>query len=379
MITKPLVLNEDFNKFRNQMEGIADDIHTIALKASPDFPLDTWAEFRTAIQHGYGERLYPVGTDIKIGTDPTFTVVGHNINKNPNDEEAFTVTLLAKDRLLELQFDSPEAMMYCEDGLAAGTYWFEATTYGGWAAGNYQFTLANAVPAGGQIGINGNQSTAITSLSVQTFASQMSTAVIETAAISSGNSGTYIGKWETELNHPQRISYGSNNYGESAMRQFLNTAALKGTYWTPQTKFDRPPSWMNNQDGFLKNMSEDFINAVGAVDVACRNCETYEAPDTLYGGKNTRYTLRDKIWLPSMAEINFANESIGEATSCFPFYIGCEDADRIKRTGASAGDWWLRSPDPWYASRVRPVGPAGALGTSSATSAPGVVPACTIY
>ena len=43
------------------------------------------------------------------------------------------------------------------------------------------------------------------------------------------------------VNHQQRCRYGSNNYKESAIRQFINSDAASFA-WTPKTNFDRPPS-----------------------------------------------------------------------------------------------------------------------------------------
>lgn len=364
----------------NQIKAIADDIHTISVKVQPDFPLDSWAEFKAAIKHGYGPKLYPVGTDIQIGTDPLMTVVAHDIDKNPDDPTEFTCTLLSKKRIYTLQFDGREAMYYSEDGLAAGTYWFTAKTYSSWEAGDYHFTLAQALPAGGQLCIKNDAGTALTATKIQSFASRESTTAIEEVDIVSGQSGTGLGTWASaEMNHPHRISYGSNNYKESAIRQFLNSDALAGEVWTPQTKFDRPPSWAASQRGFLGLISEDMANAAMAVDIGCRTNTTYESPDSTCGGTSKQYTLRDKFFLASMQNVGFASESVGEQTNLWDYYVGATDTDRIKVDGGgTAGFWWLRSPTPSNAGTVRRVGTSGALGSYDASGSFGVVPACVI-
>lgn len=379
-VTKPIVLNDNFTAFRNQLAGMAEDIHTISVKMQPAFPLNSWGEYKTAIKHGYGPRLYPVGSDIQIGNDPLMTVVAHNIDKNPDDPTEPTCTLLAKKRLYTLQFDGREAMYYSEDGLAAGTYWFTATAYSSWTAGAYHFTLTQPLPAGGQLCIKNDAGTALTATKIQSFASRESTAVIEEVSIVSGQEGTGLGTWATSaMNHPHRISYGSNNYKESAIRQFLNSDALAGEVWTPQTKFDRPPSWAASQRGFLGLISEDMANALIAVDIGCRTNTVYEAPDSTCGGTSKQYTVRDKIFLASMQNVGFASESVGEQTNLWDYYVGATDADRIKLDlNGNAGYWWLRSPYPSHAYNVRLVTTAGSLNSTNAYASNGVVPACVI-
>lgn len=379
-VTKPLVLDESFNAFRNQMNGIADDIHTISIKMQPEFPLNSWSEFKTAIKHGYGQKLYPVGTDIQIGTDPLMTVVAHNVDKNPADPTEYTCTLLAKKRIYTLQFDNREAMYYSEAGLAAGTYWFTATAYSSWTAGDYHFTLTQALPAGGQLCIKDDSGKALTATKIQSFASRESTTAIEEVDIVSGQEGTGLGTWATNvMNHPHRISCGSSNYKESAIRQVLNSEALAGEVWLPQTKFDRPPSWVSSERGFLGTLSEDMRNAIMAVDIGCRTNTVYEAPDSTCGGTSKQYTVRDKIFLASMQNVGFASESVGEQTNLWDYYIGATDADRIKvDLSGNAGIWWLRSPYPSTATNVRFVNPAGSLYNTNAYASYGVVPACVI-
>ena len=379
-VTKPLVKDESFVAFKNLMQDVKNDIHTISVKMQPEFPLNSWAEFRQAIKMGYGPRLYPVGKDVQIGTDPLMTVVSHNSEKNPNDPSEPTCTLLAKKRILTLQFDGREAMYYSEDGLSAGTYWFAATAYSSWAAGAYHFTLTQALPAGGQFCIKADAGTALTSTKIQSFASQLSVTPIEEVDIVSGQEGTGLGTWATNvMNHPHRISYGSNNYKESAIRQVLNSEALAGEVWLPQTKFDRPPSWVSSERGFLGTLSEDMRNAIMAVDIGCRTNTVYEAPDSTCGGTSKQYTVRDKIFLASIQNVGFASESVGEQTNLWDYYIGATDADRIKLdSSGNAGSWWLRSPHPSNAYYVRIVRTAGSLIGSHAYDSYGVVPACVI-
>ena len=86
--------------------------------------------------------------------------------------------------------------------------------------------------------------------------------------------GTADGK-TTNMNHSHRIRYGSNNWVESAMRQYLNSDKAAGSVWTPQTKFDRPPSWNANTAGFMNGLDADFLAVIGkTTKVTCRNTVT---------------------------------------------------------------------------------------------------------
>ena len=343
---------------------------------------EDWMQIQRDIRSGNGAVLYPVGTQLVLHHatlgDILMDVVSHDTVKKDGDADAHTMTVLAHACLMNLQFDAPEAFYYAENGLAAGTYNITAAAaFSNWAAGTYQFTLAQAVPAGGQLCINGNYGTALTSLKVQSFASRTSTTAIETVDITEGSGGTSLGTFATELNHPQRISYGSNNYKESAARQMLNSQAAAGSVWTPQTGFDRPPSWAASQAGFLNGCSDDFKAAIATAVVKCSANNTYEAPDSTVT-KNTAYTLADKVFLASRVEVGLGTGDVADSSTLFQFYDGADNDDRIKLLGTSARYWWLRTPYSGYAHGVRYVNTAGSLTNGNANSAIGLVPACII-
>lgn len=173
-------------------------------------------------------------------------------------------------------------------------------------------------------------------------------------------------------------AYGSNNYKESAIRQFLNSPSAAGSVWTPQTKFDRPPSWMTSLAGFVGGFDDDFLSVIGEVVVPCSANNTYEAPDSTVA-KGEKYTVTDKFYLASQREI-FGNnsDSVADDSVLFPYYEGADAADRIKYRDGSAASWWMRTPYSWYASNVRGVYSTGTLGSASAIYGHGCSPACTI-
>ena len=343
------------------------------------------------VQSGNGAILYPVGTQLKLEHafygDIVFDVVAHDNVKKSGAPNAHTMTLLAHDCIStqNFQFDSAEAMYYAETELAAGTYCFTVNSaYIKWTVGTYNFTLSKNVPAGGQVCIGGDANTALTDLYIRTYASQQTTTILETTAskIASGEAGTSLGVWAEDLNHPHRMSWGSNNYKESALRQLLNSDAAAGSIWTPQTKFDRPPSWVSdsNYEGFLKGCPADFLDAIAPAVVKCSANNTYECPVSMGGTvtKNTAYELTDKIFLASETEVGLNGGDVADGSTLYEFFDGASDADRIKYLNKSARYWWLRTPYAWSAHYVRIVSIGGSLSYDGAHGAYGLVPACII-
>lgn len=345
----------------------------------------TWAGVQKAVRAGIAPEQFPIGTQLVVNHskygERLYDVVAHNYLKSVRDPDAPTMTLMQHDLIEGTQFDRPEALYYAETELASGTYNFTFGTYDKWVGGTYQFTLAQAVPAGGQICITGQYPYQgnITAAKVSTYTSKTSTSAIESnIEITEGSNGTALGTCGevATLNHIQRVAYGSNNYKESAVRQFLNSSAAAGSVWTPQTKFDRPPDWNTNRDGFMKGLDADFLAVVGAVTLPCSANSIYESPDSTIT-KGTAYTLNDKFYLASRAEV-FNSHDVNDGSVLFPYYEGAVNADRIKYRESSAATWWLRTPSSGGAVYVRLVYSDGTLSTYGASNAYGLAPACTI-
>ena len=287
---------------------------------------------------------------------------------------------------VSLQFDAREALYYAETELAAGTYNFTIVTQPWYTADNgktFQFTLTKPVPQGGQIVLDMTYNAALAGKSVKTYSGGDSTTVIETATITEGSEGTAFGKTDgsvANVNHIQRAIMGSNNYKESALRQWLNSNGAAGTFWTPQTVFDRPPSWETNTAGFINGLDADFLAVVSdtTYDVGLNNV-------TDGGGKET---LTDKFVLLSRDEIYAGSEGGVTQGEPLPYFSEFSDHDspstaadsnRIKtNVSGTAVYWWLRSPGTGTASLVRYVGPSGNLGGNYAGYSYGVAPACNI-
>ena len=362
----------------------------------------SWAGIKKIVSAGLAPRVFPVGyefTTLDSDTNKTITwVVRDHDHYTAADGDYHTMVLETKyvystatGTYKGLVFDAAEALYYCSEALPAGTYnftWNYAT--GSMVNGTYQFTLAEGVPAGGQIVIGTNaSSSALTSCKIKTYASVGATAAIESnIAVTEGSGGTSLGtvnntsSSDDNLNCGQRVLFGSNNYAQSGVRQWLNSVEAAGSVYEAQTKFNRPPSWNSSYNGLLHGLPADFLAAVGKVKIPCRTNSVFEV-DSLDGTEftvNQVYELKDKFFLISRPEIygSYDSTSYKDGTQ-LEYYEGLTQTELIKRDGGgSARNAWLRSPSPSSADYERGVYTDGSLGNTYAINAYAVAPACCI-
>ncbi|MBO4853948.1 MAG: hypothetical protein J5482_02230 [Oscillospiraceae bacterium] len=369
----------------------------------------SWSRVQSIVRSGFAPIVFPVGyefTTIKKldGTQIpiTWVVRGHDHHKAADPTLTHTMTLETKyvysgsnGVYKGLVFDAAEALYYCEEALPAGTYHF-VWTYASFRveAGTFQFTITQGVPAGGQIVINvGGNSSVLTNRTIATYASVGATTAIESGlVITAGSGGTSLGtvnattSTDDNLNCGHRIIFGSDNYAQSAARQWLNSSANLGNVWTPTSKFDRAPEWHNSSDtayrGFMYGLDDDFLSVVQTAKIACRTNSVFEV-DSLDGtgfSANQVYELEDKFFLLSRPEIygTYDNTSYQDGTQ-LKYYEGLTQTELIKRdTAGSACRSWLRSANPIYANTARVVYTSGDVDYAQATVACTVAPACII-
>lgn len=233
--------------------------------------------------------------------------------------------------------------------------------------------MTQAIPADGQL--------VATDSAFTTYDSRSTTVYTETGTVSTTelSGATDLGTCATGLlNHMDRVKYGSNNYKESALRQWLNSDAAANTPVTRLTKLSRPASY--SQAGFLSGWAAADLACLSDHTWLCSANTTYECPSELGGTttKNGIYSVTDKIGLASEKEIFGSYQWTDAGDTQFDLYVGSENADRIKYYNNSARSWWLRSPGGYYASHERYVGTSGAVSSVSASNTYGVVPACKI-
>lgn len=204
-----------------------------------------------------------------------------------------------------VQFSHQQAFMNCPEGLAAGTY---HVTFGAkWgskgadAGTTWQFTLTQAVPAGGRIsGFEGLPDQAPANWRIKTWATPASADPIETVTVTSGDGGTDLGTMQYAsvgddgLNSMQATGYGHNRWSTSALRQYLNKSGAN--WWASQEDFDIRPDQYNKQ-GFMTGFDAEFLNAIKPVKVTT-------ALNTVEGFTDATEDTFDTFFLPSLQQMN---------------------------------------------------------------------------
>ena len=223
----------------------------------------TWAEVQRIVRAGAAPSAFAIGDQLtcKRGTQTlVWDVLDFDHDVPVNTSMTHSMTLQLHDYINAFQYDAPEALYYAAEALPAGTYRYTLGTVGGWQIGDgvtRQFTLTTSVPKGGQIRIDGDASTPTSS--AMTYASKTVTNPIETVSVTAGSGGTAL----DNLNHVQRIAYGSNNWQASALRQWLNSGGAAGAWWAPASNYDRPPAAAASMARYLKGLDTDFLGVAG--------------------------------------------------------------------------------------------------------------------
>ena len=367
---------EPINELKKDVESLNEKISILANRGS------SWEEIRQNVKMGYGETLYPVGTDLEVEctenspyTSIVFTVVDHSVIDNEP-----CMTLLMKSGINGLQFEHEQALIVPTETLVAGTYHFNfPDNYDASHDGTktVQFTLVNDVQANDQIMIQypNNQSWIGKNLTVY---SNFTDTVLETCVMSEGEDGTDLGVADGSgiINHITRARYGANNWKESAMRQWLNTDALVNKWQTQQNRYQRPCTYLTKQNGFMSWFNSDFVGVIKETNHLNRTNRVY---DSL--GVKTPYSTNDKFFLLSQEEVGFNSEDDIICGTCFDYYVDAENIDRIKydiNNSATAKWWWLRTPNPSNAINEHYVYSYGSLSGSGGCYGSAVVSACTI-
>ena len=166
-----------------------------------------------------------------------------------------------------------------------------------------------------------------------------------------------------------RAQYGCNRWDWSAIRQWLNSAAAPGEWWTAQHEYDAAPAYAATLAGFMADLPADFLNAVAPARL------TTALPNADGGGS---VETVDRFWLPSRTEIfGDANNGVAEGVQMAK-YIDATDADRIKYNAAgNSASWYLRSANTSQPHYVAFIERTGIFSTSFLVSRY-VLPACII-
>ena len=275
-----------------------------------------------------------------------------------------------------VQFDHQQAFMACPDGLAAGTYNVTfGSKWGSKGAGantSWQFTLTQAVPAGGLLsGFEGLPDVATTTFKVKSWATAKDADPIETVTVTAGSEGTNLGTMaftkatDGGLNGMQQVGYGHNRWGTSALRQYLNAA---GADW-------------------FKPL-ENFLSAIKPVKVTT-------ALNTVEGFDAASEDTFDTFFLPALVDMNIKPQLEGEGTLSpywqermgitKPLNYGWEgepnqsDAFKIPALNSNSPQYVrLRSAHRTNAYGAWNVSTSGQVGGSGASTANRFSPVCVI-
>ena len=166
-----------------------------------------------------------------------------------------------------------------------------------------------------------------------------------------------------------RAQYGCNRWDWSSIRQWLNSAAAPGEWWTAQHEYDAAPAYAATLAGFMADLPADFLSAVAPARLvtALPNADGGGSVETV-----------DRFWLPSRTEIfGVLNGGIAEGMQMTK-YIDATDADRIKYNAAgNSASWYLRSANTTQPHYVAFVEKTGIFSTSFLVSRD-ALPACII-
>lgn len=377
-------------------EGEQTTLHIDTLTA-----VNTWEDIKNAVRLGLGEKLFPVGYEFTtLDADTTQNIIwvvrAHDHHTAANNKLTHTMTLetknvysLSSGAQKAVQYDATEAFYYAEQELAAGTYNITIANQAWYTADNgktFQFTLATAVPAGGQLVFAMAYNATLEGKSVKSYANKTTKTALETVTLTEGSEGISLGTTNgssPNVNHMHRAIFGSNNYAQSAVRQWLNSAAVAGSVWTPTNVFDRPASWVTSYNGFMHGLPADFLAVVQPAVLACCTNSLFEVEslDSTAFAINQLYSLKaDKFFLLSRPEIfgGWDSASCKDGTQ-LEYYNGLTATERIKRDAAGTARYaWLRSPTLSSAGDARAVHASGGVCSSGAYNNNGVAAACII-
>ena len=300
--------------------------------------IKSWADVQDILRAGAIANYISVGDQLGAtykGVAKIWDAIG--IDKDTPTDGNFTHSLTLQSRTLlgTGQVSAPQAMYNAVTALPAGTHIF--TTNGA----QYQVTTSVEIPAGGVLFIaTRDDYVPLTLTSYQ--ADRVTT--IETGLDVTTVTGTDT---LTPINDHARMRYGSNNWTESALKQWINSE--DATFeWESKTLYDMPSTY--ETEGFLNLLDPELVAVLGAVDKQVSRNTVNEG-----GGQDT---FSDKVFLLSRKEVGLGDEGTITDEFVYPFWETASDADRIK---GAPSIWWLRSPSVGHTYYVRTVYYTGAL------------------
>lgn len=330
------VANLEMNKAdKSEVNEVANDLRTTKTRVSAveravgllEEENLNLSEVLDIIDAGLGKNYFKAGDQFHVNWKENDTTT-HNIDHDVVDLEDVIVlengeevtkhalTLQWHFSMTDIPFDQAEFMAKVKATMPAGTYHFKVQhdSWGGNNGKTYQFTATSDIPAGSFLRPTNNYDQSMVGKNMNVYADWSDTTATTSYVISEGSDGVDLGTMSSKteqgqastyleaceekggiyLNDYQAVVLGDNNYYYSYVRQYLN--ATTTGFFTQQHIFDRSPSDWSTKRGFLAGYDEEFISAI-------KPTKRVISSNTLvYGGVN--YTMYDKIFLPTMANMN---------------------------------------------------------------------------
>lgn len=321
------------------VEGIARQ-NLLLARMVPDSsatPHATLAEIHAIVQAGEAANVFKVGDQIMVKYNDgandyvlPWDIV-HFGNAELEDGEVLPAMYIQSHYAMQaVQFDQNEGFYIVPSGgLPAGTYYF--TMGNSWGSNvvsgkSYMFTTTESYAEGDiwQLGratseVSGLPDNAPSTWRVRTYKASgsvvagLASTPTEILELSEGTTGTFLGtlssstKYGTSgLNNMQRSAYGYNRWSQSAMRQFLNSSADAGGWFTPQNPYDRRPDQFATMRGFTAGFEQEFLNILKPVKVVTA---LNTVSDSDIGTSETTYdtffpaSLEQEYCVPQLANV----------------------------------------------------------------------------
>ncbi len=378
MSFKPIILDETGQELVKAM-GKQNALLQILAKDSMKTLTDDWSDVKKIVRAGYAADVFDYGDQFVEKWKDTAESkeyeypfhVNHFENVELKDGESVPAMFLQAHYAhpFGVQFSHQRAFLACPEGLAAGTYYFTIETSWGTyvAAGDVvSFTLTQDVPEGGRLsGCYGAPDQVKSNWRIYSHSADGKT-VLETVTPIFEASGENLGtmKYATRnenMNSLQEMAYGWNRWSTSALRQYLNSSAGAGEWWTAQDQWDIAPDQLKTKAGFLAGVPQKMQDAM-------LTFKTVTYTNTANDGGEADVTY-DKVIIPSLEQMYIKTQIDGEGsyheywkratgqTSPMQWYdsnrypelihYACENhtaAQNVRLRSASRGDAY----DTWY-------------------------------
>lgn len=418
-VTKPIILDSTGHLI---VDGIARQnlLLTQLISATAEAtPVATLREIHEIVRAGEAANVFSIGDQINLNYNEgdkdyvlPFDIVHFGDVELQDGETVPGMYIQSHYAMQGIQFDQNEGFFVVPaGGLAPGTFHF--TMGNNWGSNVvsgavYSFTTTESY-AEGDIWQLGKDNTEVSGLpdaapstwrvrtykAVGTAPAGLAATPTEVLELTASSSGTDLGtlssstKYGTSgLNNMQRAAYGYNRWGQSAMRQFLNSSAAADAWWTPQNPYDRRPDQLATLPGFMAGFDEAFLNIIQPVKVVTA---LNTVSDSEIGTTEVTYdtffpaSLEQEYCVPQLSGVEgeyweYWKRRLGLSS---PQGSGAANANpnhiRYAYNARTSAQYCrLRSAYRGYASYVWSVYSSGYVGYSYAASAIRCAPACVI-